>query len=1268
MSVTGLAPVLAVLALAPLAHAAADDSLTLTAADVPGLKAAGTGSKVAATALGVKLPKALKQTQVRGAAFSGAKGESLRVGVYVTSGPSRARTALKQVRGKGFKKLSRTGDEAWRRTTVAKKSTTSTIVLRQGAAVGVVRSTIAGRQPALAPNAAQAYAAALAQRLDRVLQRTAFERVLDGIADDGSITPRLALNAFAIAYGPLPGVKRPAGPAGGPPSATEAMMLVARVWDRLTPAQQRAVDEALGAPHDATSPPVARAAAPKLTPNPGYQVVANKYVAIYAGALPGTPPVDARVFTTTVELPDAKGTKAYADALPVNAAGKWGEGAPAYCRVRIPPFGQAKAKTPEFEFIVAHEVFHCFEFAILTNWNDRTDWIMEGLADWAAATVYPAPVKVGVDAYKAYLLTPGKALFSRSYDALGFWGRADESGGAGSLWGKIPAILGQANEALEAQLAGVGQSGFDDVWASATRRLGDVGAAWQQNRPYAISAATTGTPTKPLFGNGGLTAKAYALGEYTAFRNPSRPLVHVEASSGSLRAGASGNDYGALSTRWFCLGAKCECPPEQESSIPDHEQVPGTKLELALTGGATAGKGKVSYHTLKEFCKKSKSKSAPSGPAESNGDPHLTSFDGLHFDFQAAGEFLLAKSRSGDLQIQGRQEPYESSKTVSVNTQIAARIGGRRVTVSPGAKPTDVPVVRIDGVVDQLPGGSSEPLGDGTISRDSSSGGYVTLTWSDGSTLVVRPVGRWGVAMVVQLAGERAGDVTGLLGDFDADPSDDLADRKGKRIKYTAKASTGWEGLRRFRVAEEFDSTFFDALYDTVGDAWRISQAESLFDYGPGQSTKTFTDKKVPAKPVDPAEIRRALRAKAEQICRARGVNQPGPLEDCITDVAATGNAAFADDAFVAQEAASVVWNRLAGGSQITGAISLATSADGVLHVGFNRGVPGGTARSMGSVPINAAGGEGPEETIGADDGDVTLFTASDGTTHALAAEIPASAPSGVYQYGRAGDGSWAGLGLVTGYGSSYADAPAAQPLPDGNLLTVSPMAGVARVFRGQAGAGEGTPVPVADGCYGSSPAIARDSVTGIVYVAWYQWNCPQEGVFVVQVDTATGGFVGQPAQAPGSVWTGTSGTESPNINLDERLAMTGRPGQPGVYLAYETGPKGNVALWRVGAPTATTFARKSDPARHVRIAADPSGGRLWVVWDEPQRFWIQRTTPEGTADGAARPAAKAPNPSDDVLRLADLEVAARGGSLDLVMAYQRGDTPGALYRARITP
>ena len=44
------------------------------------------------------------------------------------------------------------------------------------------------------------------------------------------------------------------------------------------------------------------------------------------------------------------------------------------------------------------------------------------------------------------------------------------------------------------------------------------------------------------------------------------------------------------------------------------------------------------------------------------GDPHIISIDGLKYDFQAVGEFVLLSSELGNLEIQVRQSAWRGSK------------------------------------------------------------------------------------------------------------------------------------------------------------------------------------------------------------------------------------------------------------------------------------------------------------------------------------------------------------------------------------------------------------------------------------------------------------------------------------------------------------------------------------------------------------------------------------------------------------------------------
>ncbi len=94
------------------------------------------------------------------------------------------------------------------------------------------------------------------------------------------------------------------------------------------------------------------------------------------------------------------------------------------------------------------------------------------------------------------------------------------------------------------------------------------------------------------------------------------------------------------------------------------------------------------------------------------GDVHLTTFDGLYYNFQAEGEFILAQSTvAGDtFAVQARMAPYSANSTVSVMTMIGADVGGQQVTFGLGRDD----VVAIGGVGQTFAGnGSSIALAGG---------------------------------------------------------------------------------------------------------------------------------------------------------------------------------------------------------------------------------------------------------------------------------------------------------------------------------------------------------------------------------------------------------------------------------------------------------------------------------------------------------------------------------------------------------------------------
>jgi hypothetical protein len=279
----------------------------------------------------------------------------------------------------------------------------------------------------------------------------------------------------------------------------------------------------------------------------------------------------------------------------------------AYCRVRVSPFGQAQGGQFQ-ELVLAHELFHCFQNALAPNSPFLPLWIREGTADWAAVTVDPVPASVGAGPYKLYLKTVNSSLFSRAYDGSGFWGRADEVGGKGSLWAKLPGIL-TAGNAASYVLAGGASDGFVSTWASAALRFVAGGSAWNQRSPFTISSSEVTAPIETVASGATLASSPYAVELYAVLPDGDAPMVSVLSSSGRLRAASKGDgDLGVISgQRWLCFGGDCRCPEGTEGEVPPHQNVSGGVVYLGLTGGNRPGGARASYHSLDEWCKEPES-------------------------------------------------------------------------------------------------------------------------------------------------------------------------------------------------------------------------------------------------------------------------------------------------------------------------------------------------------------------------------------------------------------------------------------------------------------------------------------------------------------------------------------------------------------------------------------------------------------------------------------------------------------------------------------
>jgi len=277
-----------------------------------------------------------------------------------------------------------------------------------------------------------------------------------------------------------------------------------------------------------------------------------------------------------------------------------------------------------------------------------------------------------------------------------------------------------------------------------------------------------------------------------------------------------------------------------------------------------------------------------------DGDPHLTTVDGIHHDFQSAGEFTLLRDGNG-LEIQTRQSPVPTAPAVtdgytgltscvSLNTAVAARVGNHRISYEPNLSGVPDPSglqLRIDGVLTAL-GASPIGLGAGGQVASYPTGGIV-VDFPDGTTMNVTP--NWWPSQSKWYLNVSVFHTTGSEGVNGA-----LAPGSWLPALPGGASMGAMPGTLHQRYLD-LDTTF--------ANAWRVSSATSLFDYAPGTSTSTFTNPSWPPEnppcvlqdnpdpPVHPLDP-----GTAQQLCRI--VTDKTRNQDCVNDVMVTGEPGFA--------------------------------------------------------------------------------------------------------------------------------------------------------------------------------------------------------------------------------------------------------------------------------------------------------------------------------------------------------------------------------------
>ena len=241
-------------------------------------------------------------------------------------------------------------------------------------------------------------------------------------------------------------------------------------------------------------------------------------------------------------------------------------GAPARCKTFINP-SFAKEDAEYQKLALVHEVFHCYEamdFPTADAFQSAPDWLIEGEAEWVAATLAPTQLP----AWNAYLTGLSTSLLARSYDAIGFYAHMTNS--SEDTWHLLDRML-------KADVTGGSAAAYNVAankqvrltWASSLARQTSLGSGWQTTGP-GITGTTYHPPIHEIAVGTNVSDNVAAYtNALVRFQVTTAQVVDISASTQYSRLHtASGSKYDDLTKppNAFCISDCNMCP--QVADLP----------------------------------------------------------------------------------------------------------------------------------------------------------------------------------------------------------------------------------------------------------------------------------------------------------------------------------------------------------------------------------------------------------------------------------------------------------------------------------------------------------------------------------------------------------------------------------------------------------------------------------------------------------------------------------------------------------------------------
>ena len=456
------------------------------------------------------------------------------------------------------------------------------------------------------PDDASALAARVHTRVQIAIEQTGWQQLLVRASTGPGVSKALALQAFALAIGPLPGVHISRAGVGTISSADPAIDWLFAYWKQLTPAQRRAATTDLGIGRPRATPKGHRTTAavadttfyPTLGKGPvelkALSRTADGYAKEFAALLHLTPTFKSFVFK-----------QVFAFGRLGRLAASYGfdrnddvEGVPIRCAIQLNPWRISDSTLPE---ALAHEVFHCFQMQIIgsmlafTPVSKKEPWLTEGGAVWATCEVQGGPV--GQDWYQGDLKAHLTGLSERTYDAIGFFSELSQATGTSPFSTMADALRAGSSNASYQKLAGSSEAQLLDGWGASLAQDQTRGEAWKMSGPCYKPLAIEPDPM-PMSPTS--TREAESLPLATTLRKltfaPGNYVITIDVTAGHGRFSATGIDdviTPASGARSYCVGT-CSCAPTNaDGSAPKTLYTGDDPPLLALAGGLEAGEATV---------------------------------------------------------------------------------------------------------------------------------------------------------------------------------------------------------------------------------------------------------------------------------------------------------------------------------------------------------------------------------------------------------------------------------------------------------------------------------------------------------------------------------------------------------------------------------------------------------------------------------------------------------------------------------------------------